>query len=172
MDMMKNELSVLKEKELILDSSEQNCVRLMNLHKAKGLEGNIVIMAEAKNHKFSGGKYTDLVAKRQVYVPLKTSDYSYMDYLTFYPNERKQAEDKYFGEQLRLEYVAATRAKQAFIFVYTFERKKTCDRQTYNEQNRQRTAADKQCHSAKCCAGGADKRQGYIRRGEQQPKCF
>ena len=36
MDMMKNELSVLKEKELILDSSEQNCVRLMNLHKAKG----------------------------------------------------------------------------------------------------------------------------------------
>ena len=124
MDMMKNELSVLKEKELILDSSEQNCVRLMNLHKAKGLEGNIVIMAEAKNHKFSGGKYTDLVAKRQVYVPLKTSDYSYMDYLTFYPNERKQAEDKYFGEQLRLEYVAATRAKQAFIFVYTFERKK------------------------------------------------
>ena len=47
-----------------------------------------------------------------------------MDYLTFYPNERKQAEDKYFGEQLRLEYVAATRAKQAFIFVYTFERKK------------------------------------------------
>ena len=84
MDMMKNELSVLKEKELILDSSEQNCVRLMNLHKAKGLEGNIVIMAEAKNHKFSGGKYTDLVAKRQVYVPLKTSDFSYMDYLTFY----------------------------------------------------------------------------------------
>ena len=82
MDMMKNELSVLKEKELILDSSEQNCVRLMNLHKAKGLEGNIVIMAEAKNHKFSGGKYTDLVAKRQVYLPLKTSDYSYMDYLT------------------------------------------------------------------------------------------
>lgn len=46
-----------------------------------------------------------------------------MDYLTFYPNERKQAEDKYFGEQLRLEYVATTRAKQAFIFVYTFERK-------------------------------------------------
>ena len=124
MDMMKNELSVLKEKELILDSSEQNCVRLMNLHKAKGLEGNIVIMAEAKNHKFSGGKYTDLVAKRQVYVPLKTSDFSYIDYLTFYPNEMKQAEDKYFGEQLRLEYVAATRAKQAFIFVYTFERKK------------------------------------------------
>ena len=48
MDMMKNELSVLKEKELILDSSEQNCVRLMNLHKAKGLEGNIVIMRRLK----------------------------------------------------------------------------------------------------------------------------
>ena len=120
-DMMKNELSVLKEKELILDSSEQNCVRLMNLHKAKGLEGNIVIMAEAKNPKFSGGKYTDLVEKKQVFAPIKTGEHTYLDYLSYYPDEKKQAEDKYFGEQLRLEYVAATRAKQAFIFVYALD---------------------------------------------------
>lgn len=124
-DMMKNELSVLKEKELILDSSEQNCVRLMNLHKAKGLEGNIVIMAEAKNPKYSGGKYTELVDERQVFVPIKTGEHTYLDYLSYYPDEKKQAEDKYFGEQLRLEYVAATRAKQAFIFVNTCVKEKS-----------------------------------------------
>ena len=117
---MRKELDAVKEKELLLSSAGQDRVRIMNLHKSKGLEGNIVIMAEAKDPSYVNGIYTDLVDKKQVFVPAYKSGfnglYRCFDCLDLYPAERALAEEKYTGEQLRLEYVAATRAKQAFIF--------------------------------------------------------
>ncbi|MCR5626691.1 MAG: UvrD-helicase domain-containing protein, partial [Lachnospiraceae bacterium] len=104
-------LSTGLEHELSL-SPTNNAVRFMNLHKTKGLEGNIVILLDRRGKK-------------------KMPILDYRDGNTYYPADRKSfwssvskmeaIEKKYREEEMaefhRLEYVAVTRAKQAFIFM-------------------------------------------------------
>lgn len=96
------------EHELSLDSKPE-AVRVMNIHKAKGLEGNIVILTDRRTppmDTFKGGIIDG------VYYPG-----------TKYWNAVKDSstEEKYLkegkSENRRLEYVTATRAEQVLIFM-------------------------------------------------------
>lgn len=88
---------------------EPNAVRFMNVHKAKGLEGNIVIFVDRRkrrNISFDGGIING------TYYP-KYSNWNAIKNEpteTFYLNES-------LSEEHRLEYVLATRAQQALIFM-------------------------------------------------------
>ena len=107
---MRDHVEAGLEHELSLEE-DPDAVRLMNLHKTKGLEGNIVIIA-------------DRTGKRKNF-PLE----EYRDGTEYYPGihdwsmarkDRKladKAEKENAAEFHRLEYVAATRAKQAVIFM-------------------------------------------------------
>ena len=107
------------DKELALER-DQDAVRLMNLHKAKGLEGNIVIVASRstrRNHKNSYRKMDVLypVAKSEFlnseiegYMGMKDPNNLYIADLA-----KKQEKDEY----TRQDYVETTRAKEALIFM-------------------------------------------------------
>lgn len=101
------------ERELPLEENAK-AVRFMNLHKAKGLEGNIVILTK-RNEKldFRGGAFL----KGNMYYPALGAGYgrikwsSYTNIADVWDAAQKEENE----EQTRLQYVAATRAKQAFI---------------------------------------------------------
>lgn len=101
-----------RELSLNYDSNE---VRFMNAHKAKGLEGNIVILVKRREStSFKGGAYR----KGDEYYPAYSDRYvgswcSYRDV----PGIYTQAKEEDAQEKTRLEYVVATRAKQAFIIM-------------------------------------------------------
>ncbi len=102
------------EHEMSLEEAP-DAVRFMNLHKAKGLEGNIVILLDRH-----GRKKDTLVRMRignEFYPGVKPKygkSWSSVSNL-------KDYEDKYVKDEgsefHRLEYVALTRAKQAAIFL-------------------------------------------------------
>lgn len=103
----------------LLPERDINAVRFMNLHKAKGLEGNIVIWTNrTENMAFREGEYrrgkTFYPSVYYIYKGRKNTEWS-----AYGGNssliEQARAEDE--SESVRLEYVAATRAKQALIFM-------------------------------------------------------
>jgi ATP-dependent helicase/nuclease subunit A len=127
------------DRELSLHQ-EQDAVRFMNLHKAKGLEGNIVIWTmRNKSREFNKGAYR----KDGKYYPSLKSRYgrwcSYEKNTTIYEEAKGETE----REEIRLEYVMATRAKQVLIFMDNmnkhsmFSDRETVDKKevTYNLQN-------------------------------------
>lgn len=101
------------EREYIFDKNE-NSVRIMNIHKAKGLEGNIVIIAQRKSHNEGNSNYSTLDGKR--YQIFKNGPSFLLPYeldssiqeLALVENER---------ETQRLEYVGVTRAREMLIFM-------------------------------------------------------
>ncbi|MCR5234287.1 MAG: UvrD-helicase domain-containing protein, partial [Lachnospiraceae bacterium] len=103
----------------LLPERDINAVRFMNLHKAKGLEGNIVIWTNrTENRAFREGEYrrgkTFYPSVCYTYNGRRNTEWSAYggdSHLT----EQARAEDE--SESVRLEYVAATRAKQALIFM-------------------------------------------------------
>jgi ATP-dependent helicase/nuclease subunit A len=121
-DLIKNMEEMLKNKEIESMSllvSKKNVVRLMNLHKAKGLESPVVILAdpmgeiryfEPQYHiSRTGGKK----AKGYFSIVRTASNYNSEilgippDWSSKLEEEKKYAE----AERRRLEYVAVTRAK-------------------------------------------------------------
>lgn len=101
------------ERELSLEESP-NAVRFMNVHKAKGLEGNIVIMTKRKeSFSFRESAYRD----GNNFYPSVVNNYGSTEWSAYHEQtdiyEKAEKEDA--QERVRLEYVAATRAKQAFI---------------------------------------------------------
>jgi ATP-dependent helicase/nuclease subunit A len=110
------------EHELIMEK-DIDAVRFMNLHKAKGLEGGIVIWANRiENKTFHEDSYR---SGRDFYPSLKYSGFSGAEWCAvsgdkkLMDNARLQDE----CENIRLEYVAATRAKQALIFMDRYNAK-------------------------------------------------
>ncbi len=109
------------ERELAMEDTP--AVQFMNLHKAKGLEGNIVIFAKRDDSfGFKPGSYrkgTDYYpcAKEESWAPdgstMKAVWSAYERDDDILAAARKEAE----REKVRLEYVAATRAKQVLIFM-------------------------------------------------------
>lgn len=102
------------EHEMLLEESP-NAVRFMNVHKAKGLEGNIVIWTNRGETKYNGKD-------------------KYQENLDFYPqinsffggiwhginrdeNRIKLSQEESDAERIRLEYVGATRAIHALFFM-------------------------------------------------------
>lgn len=108
------------KRENSLESNE-NAVRLMNVHQAKGLTGNIVIIADRRNSE--DVRYGSF-RKQGTYYPVARynlskdsqvviSSYRY-DSTVAAIAEKEEAE-----EAIRLQYVAATRAAHALIFMDT-----------------------------------------------------
>ncbi len=101
------------EHELSLEKKSDDSIRFMNLHKTKGLEGKIVIIANRKTKLWDTkvGSYRD----GDDYYP-GTRDWGMAAYDEKL-SKKAVAESK--AEFHRLEYVAVTRAEQAVIFMNT-----------------------------------------------------
>jgi len=98
----------------------QNAVRLMNVHKAKGLTSRIVIIADRRNNedcRYSsfkkGGKYYPSAS----FKPSKASLPTYIPAFRFSEDIMTTAANDENDEAIRLQYVAATRAAQALIIM-------------------------------------------------------
>ncbi len=96
--------------ELALEEDAE-AVRFMNLHKAKGLEGNIVIITKRDNALMlkeapyrNGQDYYPAIQGNRIW-----------SYYRKYPKLMAAAEAAEKQEWIRLEYVAVTRPKQALI---------------------------------------------------------
>ena len=107
------------ERDLPLESDE-NAVRLMNVHKSKGLTANIVIIADrSKKEEPSysgfrkGGYYYPSVVYKLMEEGSVTNVPTYLCDEEIYTSA---GEDE-MAEAVRLQYVAATRAAQALIFM-------------------------------------------------------
>ncbi len=103
------------ERELPLEEAG-NAVRFMNIHKAKGLEGNIVILLKRDGKvTFSEGN----LRKGKEYYPAVRSSHNIplWSAYRYLPTVKTYAEEQEAQEQTRLAYVAATRAKQVLIFM-------------------------------------------------------
>lgn len=121
-DLTKNMEEILKNKEIESMSllvSKKNVVRLMNLHKAKGLEAPVVILADPMGEtryfepQYHISRIMDKKAKGYFSIVRPTSNYS-SEILGIPPDwSSKLEEEKKYGEaeRRRLEYVAVTRAK-------------------------------------------------------------
>jgi len=118
------------ERELVLEE-EPNAVRFMNLHKAKGLEGKIVIWSNRiENRSFRKGSYMNHSATddKYQYYPQVTDENSYQNASVWCGYDSDQTlidaatkEDN--CERIRLEYVAATRAENVLIFMDNYSAK-------------------------------------------------
>ncbi len=117
-DAMRDFLTRKMEHELIPER-DPDAVRFMNLHKAKGLEGNIVIWTNRTENR--GFRNSPIRQGKDFYptVEYKKNGQPIAEWMA-YGGERKlidQAINEEACETVRLEYVAATRAKQALIFM-------------------------------------------------------
>ena len=117
-------LSGTVDRELSL-SAESDAVRFMNIHKAKGLEGRIVIICK-RSEDFSARESSFQVKKDgengYLYyhtVAEKTSEFSANYYPAYVHDDeiREKAEEEELAEYRRLEYVEATRGMEALIFM-------------------------------------------------------
>ena len=114
-----NYCGTVLERELPLEENAQ-AVRFMNLHKAKGLEGNIVILTKRNEKlKFHAGAFR----KGTLYYPALTDNHKRIIWTSYtrFSDILDAAEQEEVEEQTRLQYVAATRAKQAFIVMDAIE---------------------------------------------------
>ena len=126
------------DRELIMDKGE-NAVRFMNLHKAKGLEGRIVILASRTSRSSHKSPYRDgldyyPIAKIRDDGTGKGSMFSselvpYSGMLDASGTKIADlAKNKTRQERIRQDYVAVTRAMEALIFMDAL-----CDGCVYSE---------------------------------------
>jgi ATP-dependent helicase/nuclease subunit A len=99
------------------DSSAADAVKVMSVHKSKGLEFPIVILAET-NRKFGGGAYSsDCITDNQAAVGLRIIDKvsgTKHSSLTWQVIKEKQTK-RSLAEEMRILYVAMTRARDKLI---------------------------------------------------------
>jgi ATP-dependent exoDNAse (exonuclease V) beta subunit len=112
------------EREVILEENV-NAVRFMNLHKAKGLEGKIVIWTNRREDmSFKKGSYR---LKKDFYPEIEAEYNGQKTNIWSAHNANRvlqaQALREYEEEKIRLEYVAATRAEEVLIFMDNYSKK-------------------------------------------------
>ncbi|NLM05967.1 MAG: UvrD-helicase domain-containing protein [Tissierellia bacterium] len=117
-------MAKLREEVIIPVIEDENRVRVMNLHKAKGLQGKIVILVGEVKRTPKAGNYFDRV-NNEAYLEFPellwgVGKISYMDSLL--PEEKisrsiENSLAESAEEALRLDYVAATRARDAIILI-------------------------------------------------------
>ena len=111
-------ISVPLEREMSLGEN-RNVIRFMNEHKAKGLEGKIVILARRTKQYImqDSFRHRDVNNCYHFYCGSKNG-------INCYDADSKEAKadrEATAAEQTRLEYVTATRAEQVFIFLDPIE---------------------------------------------------
>jgi len=130
-ELVKKFEKLLKDKEIesmSLSVNNKNAVRIMNLHKAKGLEAPVVILAdplgETKEREplFHINRTEGSKSKGYFSITRNTSDFT-SEMIALPPrwDDKKEEEKRYLdAESRRLDYVAVTRAKNILI-VSTYE---------------------------------------------------
>lgn len=116
-----NDLLLEDTDEGFRPSSDEEAIRILNIHKAKGLQGNIVIIIGDKkgggrlNNIFLDNKgyliFNDINEKRQVDFTKSSMDEELINSLS----DREINEEKL--ESMRLDYVALTRAREALFIL-------------------------------------------------------
>ncbi len=98
--------------EISLDEEIQNAVRFLTIHKAKGLEFKVVILANL----FSERRYSPriIIDRIQKSMALKLGSLTTYNYDKALQSEKK----KDTNEMIRLLYVAMTRAKELLVIPY------------------------------------------------------
>jgi len=120
-DYLKELTSIHEIEEMSLTPGRKNAVRLMNLHKAKGLEAPVVFLANPKGvRKHEPDKHIKRTKNiPEGYFVLSKKVFKYHKKILSQPagwNEIMEEEKKYeSAEKDRLNYVAATRAKNCLI---------------------------------------------------------
>ena len=110
------------ERDIALSENE-DVVRFMNLHKVKGLQGNIVICVnreEAKEFRYSTHHEFDNNGKVQYYYSASSTNSFDKNGLPSYGRNKKilnNAKIEEMAEYDRLAYVECTRAKDVLIFM-------------------------------------------------------
>lgn len=120
-DLMNDYIEKEIKREIPLESNE-NAVKLMNVHQAKGLTGQIVIIADRSNEekcRYSGfksnGRYYPTVSFKN-----SSRENTSTNLIPTYGwdiSRLKQAYTEEIDEAIRLQYVAATRAAHALIIM-------------------------------------------------------
>ena len=114
-------ISDLLDRELVLENTGTDVVRLMNYHKAKGLQGKIVILPpksakgdnDETDYRKDDSYYPLITWGRDGGRGIKGSTCSFMG-----PEEiKEEAESAGRCEKIRLDYVAKTRAEEVLIFI-------------------------------------------------------
>ena len=104
--------------------SDIDAVRFMNVHKSKGLTGQIVIIADRSNKeecKYSSFKKNGSYYPSAAYKLYESGTTNFVPTYTFTPDLMEIAEREETEELIRLQYVAATRAAQALIILPAIE---------------------------------------------------
>ena len=113
-----------EERQLLLEETA-DCVRVMNVHKAKGLEGTVVILTYSQDRKLTADRHLDRDAALEYLTLRHWTGWAMADYAV--PPDWKSAggkkawgkqtieEDYLKAERVRLLYVAATRAESMLV---------------------------------------------------------
>lgn len=112
-----NKLVSQKQKLQLPMQTQEDTVRLMNVHQVKGLEGNIVILGDkARDTSNKDTSYADTLRQWPYFYPsFQVNHKRYCSY-SLQESLLAQGQQQEDEENRRLEYVALTRARYAVIF--------------------------------------------------------
>lgn len=103
-----DEIKEANESEANIESEDANVVKLLTIHKAKGLEFPVVIIPEMS--KDSGGRFSNLLFHKDLGLGIKTSSCT-----GIYDEIKEMLSVKENEEKERVLYVAMTRAEEMLI---------------------------------------------------------
>lgn len=119
-----------QQKKMPMIHQEQDAVQFMNMHQSKGLEAEIVIVADRRENKNIGkgeSSFTDReCVPWKAYIPVKAGGnplYHQQLYCPYTSAQKKDAAKRETEEFCRCEYVEATRAKEALILMPSIDQK-------------------------------------------------
>ncbi len=113
-----DDLSVISEREgeAPTETEDSPVVRLMTVHKSKGLQAPVVIVADS-SHQIRAGDTSTFIANKEASVACKLKNELSDEWIptSAYENIAETTRDRDIGEEKRLFYVAATRAEELLI---------------------------------------------------------
>ncbi|MDR0914077.1 MAG: helicase-exonuclease AddAB subunit AddA [Oscillospiraceae bacterium] len=108
-------------KPAAVDNEQQDSIQIMSIHKSKGLEYPVCIIADT-THQFSTDSNKSAIINEQLGVAFKRKGSGNFKFSTL-PHKATQIAVKNgeISEELRNLYVAMTRAKQKVVMIYTYK---------------------------------------------------